>query len=551
MNFNIQYENPSESLLTRLFKVRWIQDNLENFLNPKLADYWLDPFLLNDMWIAVERIIKALKNREKIMIFGDYDVDGVTSSWLLYKFFTKFLNYRDISIQYPDRIKDGYWLKNNHIDDIKNKWVSLMITVDNWIASVNEVLYAKEKWIDVIITDHHKEHDQIPQAIAVVNPQISSNYPFKWLAGVWVAFKLMNAILDKSKFDKDEKNQIFNYFLPIVAIWTVADIVPLVHENRVIVKRWLELINTQRQNLATSIRWFLDYLNLRDNVDTFHIWFVIWPRINAWWRIQSPYDSLKALLYTGERQFEHLGKIDEINTERRRLQDQAFKIADEWLNHSENILIVSNEEFHEWIVGIVAWKITEKYNKPSVVFKIDKEKNIAVASLRWPEYFNVIEMLSKAEDKLIRFGWHKQAGWLAVDLNKFDEVKEFFENYWREKINESDLEKCFKIDTKIYPNEWNIGTLQDIDKLAPFGEWNKEPVFILENINVKKIEKVWKNWWAHMKLHWDFEWKKLVWMFWWKWSECDKWQWDKANIIGKVKKDNFNGGYFIDWVDWR
>jgi len=551
MNFNIKYENPDESLLTRLFKVRWIQDNVETFLNPKLSDYRLDPFLLNDMEIAVERIAGALKNGEKIMIFGDYDVDWVTSSWLLYRFFTKFLNYRDVSIQYPDRVKDGYGLKNNHIDDIKNKWVSLIITVDNWIASINEILYAKEKWIDVIITDHHKEHDQIPQAFAVINPQISNNYPFKWLAGVGVAFKLINAILTKSDFDKQKKNLIFNYFLPVVAIWTVADIVPLVNENRVIVKKWLELINTQRNNLPTSLRWFLDFLNLRDNVDTFHIGFVIWPRINAWWRIKSPYDSLRALLYTWERQFEHMGKIDEVNNERKKLQEKAFKISQDIVDLNQNILIVADEEFHEWVVGIVAGKLTEKYYKPSAVFKIDKEKNIAVASLRGPDYFNIIEMLAQAENMMIRFGWHKQAWWLAVSLDKLDFLIDFLKDYCQKNITEADLKKSLKIDTKIYPHEWDIKSLRDIEKLAPFGEGNKEPVFIIEDVEVKKVEKVWKNGWAHLKIHGDREGKKLTSMFWSKWSECEGFCLDKISVVGKVKKDSYNGWYFIDGVDWR
>ncbi|MCF7834490.1 single-stranded-DNA-specific exonuclease RecJ [Candidatus Gracilibacteria bacterium] len=551
MNFNIQYENPNESLLTRLFKVRGIQDNVENFLNPKLADYWLDPFLLNDMGIAVDRIIRALKNNEKIMIFGDYDVDGVTSSWAIYKFITKFLNYRNVSVQYPDRIKDGYGMKNNHIDEIKNKGVSLIITVDNGIASVNEVLYAKEKGIDVIITDHHKEHDEIPQAFAVVNPQISSNYEFKGLAGVGVAFKLINAILSKSKFNADEKNQIFNYFLPIVAIGTVADVVPLIHENRVIVKNGLDLINNQRHKIPSSLSGFLNYLNLKKNVDTFHIGFVIGPRINAGGRIQSPYDSLNILLYSGKEQHAYLEKIDEINTERRKLQETAFKIAEEALKHQEKILIVSNDEFHEGIVGIVAGRIAEKYNKPSVIFKIDKEKNMAVASLRGPGYFDIMDMLSKIGDKLLRFGGHKHAGGLAVDLDKLDEVKDFFENYCRENIKDSDLEKSFKVDTKIYSHEWNNETLNDIEKLAPFGEGNKEPVFLIENFQINKIEKVGKNGNGHMKMYGIWDDKKINSLFRGKGSECDKIEKKKVNLVGKARKDSFNGGYFLDGVDWR
>ena len=162
------------------------------------------------------------------MIFGDYDVDGVTSSYCVYRFITRFLGYSNISVMYPDRLQDGYGLKNKHLDEMKKKGVQLVITVDNGITSVNEAQYAKQIGIDLVITDHHHALDRVPEAVAVINPQVSPKYDFKGLAGVGVAFKLINALLAKSKFTNEKKNQIFNYFLPIVAIGTVADIVPLV-----------------------------------------------------------------------------------------------------------------------------------------------------------------------------------------------------------------------------------------------------------------------------------------------------------------------------------
>lgn len=179
MNFKLIYDNPKEDLMTRLFKVRHIDDNIDSFLDPKLSDYRGDPFLMHDMDKAVKRIIQAMKKKEKIMIFGDYDVDGVTSSYLLYKFFTKFLKYKDVSVQYPNRITDGYGLKKYHIDDIKSKGVHLIITVDNGISSLQEAAYAKELGIDMIITDHHQHLDTLPDAVAVITPLISEKYIFK------------------------------------------------------------------------------------------------------------------------------------------------------------------------------------------------------------------------------------------------------------------------------------------------------------------------------------------------------------------------------------
>ena len=552
MNFKLIYDNPKEDLLTRLFKVRHIDDHIDSFLDPKLSDYRWDPFLLNDMEKAVERIILAMKNKEKIMIFGDYDVDGITSSYILYRFFIKFMHYDNISIQYPDRLLDGYGMKMKHIDDIKAKNCTLIITVDNGISAVEEAKYAKEQHIDMIITDHHQHGEKIPDAFAGITPLISPNYIFKWLAGVAVAFKLILALTEKSNLTKEQKNRIFNYFLPVVAIGTVADVVPLLHENRVIVKRWLELINKSEQHLPTSLRWFLNYLNLKDNVDTFHIGFVIGPRINAGGRIESPYDSLKALLYSGEKQIEHLDKIEIINTERKKMQDEAIKRAETLIKLDEKILIATDEDFHEGIVGIVAGRLTEKYTKPCMILKIDKEKNLWIASLRGPEYFNVIEMISSASELLERFGGHRGAGWLSVRLENLESLIHHFQRHCNDCISENDLIKTVKVDTKIYHHERDNETLAKIQKLAPFGEGNPEPVFLLENVQIQKVEKVGSKTKTHLKLHTLFGDQKLTAMFRGKGDDVDatiiKWA-KPVSIVGKIRKDTYNGWYFIDGAD--
>ena len=281
MRYQILNQDADLSLIQRLLKVRNVSDAPQDFLNPSIANYRLDPFLLNDMEKWVDRIIDAMKRKEKIMIFGDYDVDGITSSFSVYKFISYFLGYKNISIRYPNRVEDGYGLKNKHLDAMKHEGVQLIITVDNGIASVEEAKYAKELWIDMVVTDHHHALETLPDVCALINPQVSPLYPFKWLAGVGVAFKLINALLSKSTFSKEKKNQIFNYFLPIVAIGTVADVVPLVQENRVIVKRGLELMNYHPDLLPKGLQGFLNFLNLKGKIDTFHIGFVIGPRINA------------------------------------------------------------------------------------------------------------------------------------------------------------------------------------------------------------------------------------------------------------------------------
>ncbi len=551
MKYHVLRDNPDENLLTRLFKIRWIDDAIESFLDPKLNDYRLDPFLLNDMGKAVERIYNAIQNQEKIMIFWDYDVDGITSSYILYECITRFLKYKNISIQYPNRIKEGYGMKKLHIDDMKQKWVQLIITVDNGITSIQEAIYAKEQEVDLIITDHHQPLEILPAAFALVNPQVSPDYPFKWLAGVGVAFKLICALLAKSDLNQNERNRIFNYFLPIVAIGTVADIVPLVHENRIIVKKWLELLNS-RKDLPAWLKGFLEYLNIKWAIESYHIWFIIWPRINAGGRISSPYDSLHVLLYSGEKQLEYLDRLEAINTERRKMQENMFKEAEAVLDLSKKMLVASHGEFHEGIVGIISGRITEKYNKPSMILKINEEKQIGVASLRWPAYFSVIDMLKKNGDLLERFGGHRWAGGLSVKLENLDALIERFNNHCEEIISDDHLIKSVNVDTKIYEHERNDDTLTKIDRLAPFGEGNKEPVFLLENVSIQKIEKIgFKGKW-HLKIHARFGDKKIVSMFRSRGDEVEELitrHQTPVSLIGKIRKDTFNGWFYLEWVD--
>lgn len=550
MNYNILYDWNSwdnKNLIDRLFSIRWIDDDMNDFLDPKINKYWIDPFKLKDMDKAVDRIIFALKNNEKIMIFGDYDVDWITSSFVLYTFVKNYLKYENISITFPDRIKDGYWLKTKHINEIKEKWVDLIITVDNGITSIEESKYAKKVWIDLIITDHHSPLEIIPDTI-VINPKISPDYDFKDLAWVWVALKLVSALIQKSKFSVEKSNEIFNYLVPIVAIWTIADVVPLLNENRALVKKWLNIINKEKYKLPNSLLGILEYLNL-SQIDTFHVWFVIWPRINAGWRIDSPFKSLRTLLSTWETQRKYLEKLDEINKKRKQMQEEFLKIAESQIDLTKNILIASSEEFHEWVVWIVSWRITEKYNKPSVIIKINREENKAVASLRWPEYFSVIDLLKAHEGLLERFGWHKQAGWLTVDIDKIDELKNAFECYCENRISNQNLEKILKIDTEIFEDERDEDILSKIDVLSPFGEGNPEPLFLQKNINILDVETVWKkgNW--HLKIHWKFGWKEIKYLFWGKGKELNNIDRNKKiNVIWKVKRDDFNWNYFFNWT---
>ncbi len=542
----ILYDNPKEDLLSRLFKIRHIQQDMESFLNPSFSNSWIDPYLLNDFDKAINRIQKAIQKNEKIIILWDYDVDWITSSYLFYKFFSKFLNHKNISIRLPNRLKDGYWMRDYHLDEIKKTGASLVITVDNWITWIQEAEHAQKIWLDLIITDHHKATEQIPKAVAVVNPQISPNYWFKQIAWVWVAFKIITWLINKYINDPKKKKQVLNYLLPVVAIWTVADCVPLLWENRLLTKMWLDAMN-KNQWIPQSIANFIKYLNIKNNIDTFHIWFMIAPRLNASGRMQNPYDSLSCLLCSGESQLKYLQNLEWLNNLRKETQESWFQQMEKSIDKRKKILIWQSSELHEWVVWIIAWKITEKYNKPSVIITIKEDEWTAVWSLRWPEYFSIIDMLNNAWDYLERYWWHQQAGGMTVKLENLDKVKQIFVEYAKKHIKKEDIQKKTIIDTKIYPHEINQDNISKIQKLSPYWEWNPEPVFLIENLIFENIEKVGKNWKWHLKAYTSQNGINFPVIFWWKWEELDYIKPKQStNLVWKIRKDNYNDGFFVD-----
>ena len=545
--FKILYDNPNEDLITRLLKIRGVNESPEDFLNPSFKKYRKDPYSLQDMDVAVERIQKAIKNNQRIIIFGDYDVDGVTSAYTLHMFLRRFLNYPNVSIRLPSRIKDGYGIKTHHIDEIKNLGGELIITVDNGITSIKEAAYAQEQGIDMIITDHHKNLKEIPQAVAVINPHISPLYPFKGLAWVGVVFKLISALSTKL-LDEKSKRKMLNFFLPVVATWTIADMVPLIDENRLFAKKGLELLN--KDKWPQSLRNFMKHLNIKI-VDSYHIAFMIAPRLNASGRMSSPYDALKTLLYSsGEKRNWHIDKLEELNTQRKNLQADLLKEAENLIDKSQPILIAAHPDFHEGIIGLIAGKLTEKYNKPSIVISLNGEKEVGVASLRSPSYFSVIEMLNHLSNFLIRYGGHSQAGGFTIEFSKLEEFIQQVYHYGKMHINPEQLQKVIEVDTPVYP--WETNQLLNILDLAPFGEWNPQPLLLFKEVLIKNVSSVGKNGNSHLKLIAQID-EKMFSVLFWKKGELE----DQItpgsiyNLIGKIKQDNFNGGIYIEGVELR
>ena len=542
MKYKILNENYDKNIIERLLEVRNI-DNIENFLNPTWKNNWYDPYLLSDMEKSIKRIEKAIKNNEKIIIFWDYDVDGVTATYVVFYFIYKFLNYKNVSIRLPSR-NDGYWIRWFHLDELKEKWVSLVITVDNGITAIEETEYAKKIWLDLIITDHHSPLEDIPEPFALVNPKVSPNYPYKDIAWVWVAFKLITALANHLKLDKKIKQKMIDYFLPIVAIWTVADCVPLIDENRFLVKKWLEITNNKNKR-PPNIENMIEYLNLK-NVESYHIWFVIGPRLNASWRMFTPDNAFHVLFqHNKESQFKYLDKLEELNKTRRENQSDILKEVEENIDLTKNIIIAYGD-YHEWIIWIVSWRLTEKYNKPSIVMHFDKEKWIYTGSCRAPLYFSIVKMLENVwwEWLLERFWWHAQAGGLTCKKENLDEFIEEVYKY-SEKILPKDLEKIIFIDTEIKKIDLLSEEINKIHLLAPFWQQNQEPVFLIKDIKIKKIDLVWKEQ-NHLKIYWEKDWVDIILIKWsWK-TMLDKIKDNKyISIIWTYTKDDYNWWFYF------
>lgn len=547
MNYKILYDNTEESLIQRILNIRNVTDHHDIFLNPTYESYRQPHTTLPNIDKALERIKTAIANNEKIMIFWDYDVDGIMSSYILYTFFRKYLEYHNVSIRLPHRVNDWYGIKSYHIDEIKNDWCSLIITVDNGITSVKEMIHAKKIWIDVIITDHHQPLDVLPECIAVVNPQLWEKSTFKEVCGATVAMKLCSWLADIYWLNNWAKQSMLDEFLPFIAIATVADCMPLINENRLLVKKWLQIINEKRDTLVLGLRMMLDHLNIK-KMDTYHIGYMIGPRLNATWRMDNALEGLKSFLFKEEKKIlEQFAMMEQLNTDRKKLQDKMMKTAEEQIAPEKMIMTAAHEDFHEWIVWIVAWRLTEKYNKPSIIMNINKEKGIATWSLRGPHYFNIVEMLKTADHLLERYWWHEQAWWATVRLDNLDKFFEHIHNYCNEIIPEEPPKKILTVDTRIYTHELTNSSLLHLAKLWPFWQGNSEPLFLVEDAVLLRTETIGKTEKSHLKLFCQKDDQKFTVMQrgkWKKWIELPSNS--TISIIGKIKEDTFNGWFYID-----
>ncbi len=508
-------------------------------LNAGMADLH-DPYLLKDMDKAIERIKKAKENGEKVMIFGDYDVDGVTSTSLMVHMLKKL--WILVSYRLPHRVEDGYGLKTKFVDEAVELWVDLLITVDCGSRDREIVTDAKNKWLDIIVTDHHSVPDDMPlDAVAFVNPaRPDCDYPFTGLAGAGVAFKIVCA-LAREYFPEKIANDYIRESIDVAALWTVADCMQLVWENRIIVSLWLSQIKYSRSNGLK----FLVEDRINEDLDGDIFGFHIGPRLNAAGRMDTPYKAVNLILNNGDTLMDTIREIEWLNELRKSKTAEFVEYALENINPKDNIILYDSPDISHGIIGIVAGRLTEKYFRPSIVLIDEWDK--LVASCRAPEFYSIVDLLEKHKEYLIAFWGHKQAAGFSISKEKYPEFKQKILSELNA-MDFSEHKRIIKIDKCIKLDEIGFKLLDSVQQFRPFGMWNPVPKFLIENFEIEWVKFLWK-WRDHLKFESRYGFKVFAFGM-WEYYEDIKWA-GRCNIVCELAEDNWQGkrGIMIRVVD--
>jgi single-stranded-DNA-specific exonuclease len=448
-----------------------------SFFRPKLSDLH-DPFLMKDMDKAVDRIKKAIENKEKVLVYGDYDVDGTTSVALMYSFLKSKLTNIDYYI--PDRYMEGYGISRLSIDYAAENQFTLVIALDCGIKAVDKIAYAKEMGIDFIICDHHNPDDTLPDAFAVLDPkQIDCNYPFKELSGCGVGFKLIQAFC----MNQGIPEEIAFEYLDLVVVSIASDIVPLMGENRVLAFYGLQKLNS---NPSTGLKTIIKYAGLTGEIKINDIVFKIGPRLNASGRIEHGKKSVAILLAEEAKELDDLGiEINSYNEIRKTLDrditQEALEIIEKSRFYEGRVsTVIYNRDWHKGVVGIVASRLTEYYYRPTVV--LTESNGFATGSARSVGDFDLYEAISACADLLESYGGHMYAAGLSMKLENVAEFSRRFEQVVRDSISDEQLKQTIEIDAKISLSDLSPKFLRLLNQFEPYGPHNMMPTFLTEDV---------------------------------------------------------------------
>ncbi len=473
-------------------------EKINRFLFPDYDKDLHSPFLFSQMPQAVKRIKKAKKRKEKVAIFGDYDADGITSSAVLAEIFKK-LNI-PFEIYIPNKRSEGYGLNLEAIKELKEKNVSVIVTVDCGISNAEEIIGASKMGIDVIITDHHHIPSEIPKAHSIINPQMkNSGYPFKELAGVGVAFKFAQALCEE--LIPNEKDQL-KWLLDLVAIGTIADCVPLLEENRILCKYGLIVLSKTRriglQELFKVGRILVDENNVPN---THKISFQIAPRINAAGRMDHANIAYNLISEKDRIKARELAlELETYNQKRQAVTKQIVKEVEVLANNTfknKKFIFAVGEHFSLGVAGLAAGKIADKFRKPTAI--LQKGRNESRGSFRSIPQINIIEAIEKYGNLLTKYGGHNQAAGISIKNENLEEFYKRLNAFIEKRLADKDVPPEILIDAEISSKDINFKLAEEIKKMEPFGVENEEPIFLTKNLIVEELKWV-GNGEKHLKL---------------------------------------------------
>mgnify|MGYP000352322988 CR=1 FL=1 len=460
--------------------IKTFQD-IYDFFNPNYTQFH-NPFLLKDMDKALERIERAIENKEKILIYGDYDVDGTTGVALVYSFFKK--RYENIIYYIPDRITEGYGISDLGLEFARQNNVKLIIAIDCGIKDNDKVEKAKAYGIDFIICDHHIPDNSLPNAYAILNPKrIDCEYPNKELTGCGIGYKLIQAY-SKNKYYDPLTPEVKSY-IDLVAISTAADIVPILGENRAIVSLGLKKINTEPsigiKALITAASLTNSYIKVNDIV------FKLGPRINSAGRIKHGSLAVELLLAKDESEALKLAKeINKYNQERRNINEEILEDSLEYIIknklYEKESIIVYNDNWHKGVLGIIAARLTQEFYRPSIVLTYDYEKNFYVGSARSIENFDLYYALKQCNELLENFGGHKFAAGLSIKRENLPKFISKFEDICKSILCPEDLIPKIEVDAEINFNQIDRNFFKYLKRFEPYGPGNMNPIFVTKNV---------------------------------------------------------------------
>ncbi len=456
-------------------------DDAKFFLSSDLK-HLNDPFLFKDMSKAIDRIKQAKDRDELVMVFGDYDVDGITSSALMHDVLVR-MGVRVVN-HIPHRFDDGYGLSDSIIPEAKEQGVALIISVDCGVTAFNEVDAINKAGIEVIVIDHHEpDGNRVPNAVAVIDPKRPDcQYPFKHFAAVGLALKVSQALF----------GEVFEEDLDLVALGTIADVASLTGENRILAQKGLKQIAVTKR---TGLRALMDVAKIKSNkIKPYFVGFILGPRLNAAGRIDTAAKSLELLLSTDPKEALILAKnLDDQNKERQKLQTRVTQEAMKMIEQEggledDKIIVVHKQGWHKGVVGIVASRIMEKFFRPAIVISV--EEGVGVGSARSIEGFHLYDALAQCSDILENFGGHKRAAGVTLKQENIEQFRALINSFAKDLAPADEIAPSLTIDTEIKLDQMNVDLIHNIEALEPFGEGNASPIFCSKGLIVKSIPKV-------------------------------------------------------------